>query len=149
MAKTDGTRKLTPGEAKAMKKRAEQDRQLEDSRAHFARPLHEFPELEDVLPDLCTRYREIVAEAKALEAERQELSSVIMPLLEAVEWNSIQGDTWNAVRSRGSRKSLSPEKLVEQGVTFEQLAAATVTKEYWYIQVREPKALEPGVVDGE
>lgn len=109
--------------------------------AAAARPIAQFPDIEDVLPALCERYREIAIEAAKLEKERKELSAQIMPLMEAVEWNSIEGAGWHAVRVHGARSTLSKEKLVEQGVTTAQIAKATYTTHYWYLQVRD--AIQP------
>lgn len=110
-----------------------------DTSAGRARPLEEYPDLMDVLPELCDRYREIQVEVKALEEERQSLSLQIMPLLEAVGAESVAGDSWVVSRTKGSRSTIVPELLLKEGVTTDQIAAATRKVEYFYIQLRERK----------
>ncbi len=107
-----------------------------DDVARQARPLEQFPELEDVLPDLCSEYRRIAVEMKRLEDRRKELSAEIMPLLEAVECDSIQGDGWVAMRVIGSRSTLSRERLLEAGVAMATIEACTTKVTYPYLQVR-------------
>lgn len=110
-----------------------------DETASRSRPLDEFPELADVLPELCERYRAIADQQKKLEAERKELSAQIMPLMEAVGWDSIAGDGWLALRVHGRNERLSPEKLLESGVSMAVIKKCTTVAEYDYVQVRERK----------
>lgn len=131
-------RQMKPSEKRALDKQAAKDAEQADYDATSARRVFEFPELEDVLPDLCVRYREIVTEAAALEKERKELSETIMPLLEAVEQDSIMGEGWVAVRAHGSRTTLSEEKLLEAGVAMDTIEACRVRRSYYYLQVRDP-----------
>lgn len=118
-----------------------------------ARPIEEFPDLLDVefeLPSGATmtfsamakRSRELAAEIKEREDERKEISDQIKPLMVAAEADSICGDDWGVVYTKGSKVTLSKEKLVEQGVTLDQIAAATVTSTYYYVQVRDRKEKE-------
>lgn len=101
-----------------------------------ARPIGEFPDIADVMPDLCTRYREIADEISKLDKERKELSATIMPLMEAVECDSITGEGWTAVRAEGANSSVSPELLLAKGVSMKVIKACTKTTKYHYVQVR-------------
>lgn len=104
-----------------------------------ARPISEYPDLADVLPDMCIEYRDIQQQIVALEARKKALSADILPLMEAFNANSItDGDAWTVVRSRGTNSQIKKTLLVEQGVTTDIIEAATVRTPYWYVQVRDP-----------
>lgn len=140
-------RKIKPSEKRAMAKKAQsqavqQQRASEPAGADVerqsnARPLAEFPDLMDVLPDLAKRYREIHEQGVAIEKEKKELGGLIMPLLEAVGHDSITDEDWNAVRCRGANVQISKTKLIELGVDPEIVAKATVKSTYYYLQVRK------------
>lgn len=114
-----------------------------------ARRIWEFPELEDILPELCVEYREIVDKQNALEKRRKELSSEIMPLLEAVEQDAIAGDEWVAVNARGRKRTLSPTLLVMNGVDADIINRSYTEVKYRYIQVRKPTRREYESQQGE
>lgn len=137
----DAVRTAKPSEEKAIKKAQTAGADVQSDEEYDvanARRIWEFPELADVLPDICIRYREIVDEANKLEAERKELSSQIMPLMNAVEQRTILGDTWVAVKARGSKTGISETLLLEAGVSMETIEACRKTVKYDYIQVRRP-----------
>lgn len=98
--------------------------------------LAELPDLGEILPALCGRYREILDEQKRLESERKELSSQITPLLEAYDADSVVGDGWTASRVTGVRTMLMPELLLENGVAMDIIDKSTKRVEYSYLQVR-------------
>lgn len=105
-----------------------------------ARPLAEYPDLADVLPDLCVEYRAVHEQIAALEKRKKELSATISPLMEAFNANSItDGDSWTVVRSRGTNSTISKTRLVEKGVSVDIITYATVKTPYWYVQVLNPK----------
>lgn len=103
-----------------------------------ARPLEEFPDLIDVLPDMAKEYRRIHIQSVIIEKRKKELGSEITALLEAVGHNSIQHDDWVCIRARGrSASSISPEKLLEKGIESDIITACTVEgKVYFYAQVK-------------
>lgn len=101
----------------------------------------EFEDLIDVLPDLAIEARAIAAKLAPLEARKKEIAEEIKLYLDAVKQTSIRGDNWVAVRTKDTEvESLSPELLVKEGVTLDQIAAAIVKNpKAGYVQVREWK----------
>jgi hypothetical protein len=135
-ANVKGSGKGATPEAAPVKRSAPRSA-TDDEYVSQARPMSDYPDIADVLPDLCKRYREIAAQAKELETERKGLSEQIMPLMEAVEANSIQGDGWVAVRALGSRSIIVAERLLEHGVSMAIIEKSTKRTEYRYVQVRD------------
>lgn len=137
---SEAVRSAKPSEKKALKKKAEQDAAAANGDPAYeskARPIEEFPELADVLPELCLEYRRLHKVEKEAEKAKKAIGDDIGPLLEAVGCNSItDGAEWAAVRCKGSKSSISATKLVELGVDPDIIEQATVTNEYWYTQVR-------------
>ena len=141
-AKSDGVRAMTGGERKAIKAKAvsevanEADGVIEVRRA--AR-IEEFPELEDVLPDLAREYQEWHRKEGEAKANKQRLSPEINALLDAVECKSIAGADWIALYVEGAwQEKISAEKLLELGVTMDQIKEATIRKQNaGYVQVRK------------
>ena len=101
-----------------------------------ARPIDDFPDLVDVLPGLAERSRLLADEINVRDAERKEISKTIDALMVAAEADSITGVGWGVVRTKGTKTSLSKERLLENGVTLDQIERSTTTSTYYYVQVR-------------
>lgn len=99
----------------------------------------EFPELVDVLPELCEEYRRQHSIAAAAETRKKELASEIKALMDAVEATGIRGDNWVAVRvPDGETNKLDPKLLLKAGVSYQTLNACTVTSpRAGYVQIKE------------
>lgn len=100
--------------------------------------LDQVPDVADVLPQLCERYRTVHESVVALEKEKKELSAQILPLMDAVEAKSITAPTWVAVKSKGTNVSISKEKLLANGVGMDIIEKSTQRTPYYYVQVRKP-----------
>jgi hypothetical protein len=114
---------------------------MKKSAADAAPHITEYPDLVDVLPDLCVEYRKYHLQAKEGEEKKKELAPQIEGLLEAVGAKRIRGSSWQVTRVDGGYvESLDPKLLLEHGVSIETIAACTVkTPKKGYIQVTEVK----------
>jgi len=102
-------------------------------------------DLEDTgFAEMCTQHRALSAKIKALEIHKKELGEVIRPLMEMVDATSVTGFGWHAMITQASRSKLSPEKLLENGVTVRQIADSTVKTPYDFLQIREAKEAKVG-----
>lgn len=103
--------------------------------------LTDYPELEDVLPDLAIEYRAISDTIAPLEKRKKELAGEINALLDAVGERAIRGPGWTAFYVDGGvTEKITAEKLLERGVAMEDIIAATErTPKAGYVQVRETK----------
>ena len=100
--------------------------------------LAEYPDLAGSgFAELCSEYRALHVQMKTLDMRKKELGDLIKPLMEAVEADSVVGDGWHAIYSHGQRTTLHKEKLVEHGVSLEQIEESSTTSRYTYIQIRE------------
>ena len=133
----EAVRKLKPAEKERLKKAGKSTAPFEEESR--ARPLSDFPDLEDVLPDLIAEYRQLQETIKAAEARKKEIADDAKILLEGAEAESITGDGWNCCVVRQERSSLKKELLLQHGVSMDVIDASTETKESSYIQVREVK----------
>ncbi len=89
-----------------------------------------------------TRYRSLDGKIKALEAKKAEVKVIITEIIEDVEHKTLLLDEWAVTKVAGAiRESLDRKKLLEAGVTVEQLEKGTVRKQSaGYVQVREIEA---------
>lgn len=146
-SKLKGKRSAKPSEQKAIAKAAVgSDPRLPDymrgnPAAPPARHITEYPDLVDCLPDMAVRYRELLDTIKPLEAEKKELGKDINALLDAVGVKAIRGDGWLATYVDGGNiERIVPERLLELGLTLEDIEAATERKpKAGYVQVTAPK----------
>jgi hypothetical protein len=89
------------------------------------------------LPDLCTAYRDLRAQIKALEDAAKPLAQEIAEHATRAGVDKLDGDGWRLSKCAG-RKSLSKEILLECGVSMRVIERATVEgKEYWKVLGRE------------
>lgn len=91
------------------------------------------------LPDLCREYRsqsELESNAKAV---KRVLMSEIAQHAKRAKVDKVQGDGWLLMSSKTTRRSISPEKLLEKGVEMGVIEFATETRETSYYQVRGVK----------
>lgn len=131
MAELKGRRSAKPKEQAAIAKQV--------TAATAALPhITAFPELVDVLPDLVEEYRGLLDQEANIKARKEELGPELMALLEAVEQKSIRGNNWVVSRADGAWQSkITAEGLLAQGVTMDQIDAATERKQSrGYVQVK-------------
>lgn len=150
-AKLNHQRKAKKAEEKAIAAKAAKgsDERLPDyMRGNPAAPpakhITEYPDLVDCLPDMAIRVRELIALIKPLEEEKKDLNGQINALLSAVGVKSIRGDGWLATYVDGGvQERIVPERLLELGLTLEDIEAATERKpKAGYVQVTAQKAKE-------
>lgn len=129
-----GSRAIRAREQEALDKHAAEIPNGNGTSPHIT----QFPDLVDVLPDMCAEYRSISDQMKALEDRKRELGSDIKALMDAAEVTSVRGDGWVAIRSRDTEThKLNPEKLLKAGVGWEVLNACTdTTPKAGYVQVK-------------
>lgn len=103
-----------------------------------ARDISEFPDAEDILPDLANESREIAEKIKLLDKRRKEIGADIGSILDILDYPSISGDGWVVVKSSGGgTPSISPELLLKNGVSLAIIKKCTVySDKYEYVQVR-------------
>lgn len=135
---------MTGGEKKALQAKAVSEVQNE-ANGVVDRPaghIDDFPDLQDVLPDLAREYQEWHRQETEAKDNKKRLAPDINALLDAVGCKSIEGDDWIAVYVQGAwQEKISAEKLLLLGVTMEQIEAATEKKQNaGYIQVRKVEA---------
>ncbi len=94
--------------------------------------IEEVPELADVLPDMCKRYREILDTEAALKKEKKDIGDQIVALMQAVNVKTVIGDTWQSTVGSGCNVTIVKELLVQAGVSLETVAKATRRSPYYY-----------------
>jgi hypothetical protein len=83
-------------------------------------------------------------ETKLGTAENPGINQEIELALAEKDLRVVRCEDWTVTLCEGSNTSLSKEKLLEAGVPVEVLEAATVTRKYTYIQVKDTKRAQEG-----
>ena len=89
------------------------------------------------LAHLCTSFRDVHDEIRALDEAKKSLMREIVEIGESLGLEKVAGDGWLLTKSKG-RASLKKELLLGQGVTIDQIEKATVQGAGFY-QVLERK----------
>lgn len=100
------------------------------------------------LAALCDEYRVLQEALTDIENSKKRLMQEIKSLGDKVGAKVVRGETWSLVRSKGGRKEIKPERLLEKGVKLSVIEYATVKQEWTYYQVTAPKA-EVATTEGE
>lgn len=106
-----------------------------------ARPVSDFPDLEDALPSLAERSRELAQIIASAEAERKELNDYIKQMMIDAGADSVYGDDWMVIKSNGrSASKIDPKLLLANGVKMDVIERSTVPGDsYQYVQIKERK----------
>jgi hypothetical protein len=89
------------------------------------------------LNNACIEVRELQEQITAMEARKKQIvEDEIRPTLRQVKLDKVRGEGWLAIKNMRTTKTISAEKLIENGVDMDVIEASTVKKETEIVQVR-------------
>lgn len=135
------TRSMKASEWKLMAKKEAKNAAIVETEERIPH-ITEYEDLVDILPDLAQRHRELTDQEAAIKKEKSEISAELDALLGVYDLRTVRGDSWAVVKVAGAwQEKIVPELLLKEGVSVEQIAAATEKKQNaGYIQVRKLKS---------